>query len=207
MRRILALAAVLAFFGCGPCAAQQGGFGAPPTPGSGTASPLGAIVTTSPVGGSGIDLGLSELYVAGLSPLPPASLGGGIGCPDAITSNSTPDFTNSTYGGGEVTGPVGNATTPSGCDATTIGGVDLSAGLSSVPGSFAVTSNAVTSLGAPAIPVGATSQSTAGLAPPVAGLPLNCTYVGGLPVPGSPPSALVTPPGMMNLTITTGIGC
>ena len=51
MSRLLALAVVTALFGCGPCAAQQGGFGAPPTPGSGTTSPLGAIVTTSPVGG------------------------------------------------------------------------------------------------------------------------------------------------------------
>ena len=207
MSRLLALAAVMALFGCGPCAAQQGGFGALPAPGSGTTSPLGAIVTTSPAGGGGIDLGMSELYVVGLSPLPPASLGGGDTCPGAITANSTPDPTNSGFGSGEVTGPVSNPTTSSPCDATTTGGVDLSAGLSSVPGSAAVSSSAVTSLGAPAIPVGATNQSVAGLSQPVAGLPLNCTGVGGLPIPGSPFSSLVTPPGMINLTFTTTIGC
>jgi hypothetical protein len=53
-----------------------------------------------------------------------------------------------------------------GCGATTIGGVDLSAGLSSVPGSFAVTSSASTYLGAAVVPLGATNLSVAGLGPP-----------------------------------------
>ena len=164
MRRLFVLAAVIAIFACGPCAAQEGGFGPAPTPGSGTTSPLGAIVTTSPVGGAGIDLGLSSLYVAGLSPLvTPPSLGGGAGCPDALTSVSTPA---PTIYGGDMTAPAGVATMSPGCGATTIGGVDLSAGLSSVPGSFAVTSSALTYLGAGVVPLGATNLSVAGLGPP-----------------------------------------
>jgi hypothetical protein len=54
----------------------------------------------------------------------------------------------------------------SGCGATTIGGVDLAAGLSSVPGSFAVTSSASTYLGAGVVALGATNLSVAGLGPP-----------------------------------------
>jgi hypothetical protein len=198
MRRLIVLTAVMAFFGCAPCAAQQGAFGPAPTPpGSGTTSPLGAIVTTSPVGGAGIDLGLSSLYVAGLSPLvTPTSLGGGAGCPDAMTSVSTPAPTS--YDG-ETTGPTGVAPMSPGCGATTIGGVDLAAGLSSVPGSFAVTSSALTYLGAGVVPLGATNLGVAGLGPPFDAQTLpgssaitdaSSTYLG----------APVVPPGGANLS-------
>jgi hypothetical protein len=198
MGRLLVLAAIMAIFGCGPCAAQQGGFGLVPTPGSGTTSPLGTIVTTSPVGGTGIDLGLSALYVAGLSPLvAPAAVGGGSGCPDAMTSISTPAATN--YDGA-MTGPAGAATMSPGCGATTTGGVDLAAGLSSVPGSFAVTSNALTYLGAGVVPLGATNLSVAGLSQPfdpetLPGSPAvtdaSSTYLGAPVVPpaGANPTA------------------
>ena len=170
MSRLLALAVVTALFGCGPCAAQQGGFGAPPTLGSGTTSPLGAIVTTSPVGGTGIDLGLSDLFVVGLSPLPAAPVGGGIGCPDAITSDSTP---MPSFSGFDTSAPTNVAALPPGCVATTIGGVNLAAGLSSVPGSIAVSNYASAYLGAPTIPLGATDQSDAGLSPPSSAQALN----------------------------------
>ena len=170
MSRLLALAVVTALFSCGPCAAQQGGFGAPPTPGSGTTSPLGAIVTASPVGGTGIDLGLSDLFVVGLSPLPAAPVGGGSGCPDAITSDSTP---MPSFSGFDTSAPTNVAALPPGCVATTIGGVNLAAGLSSVPGSIAVSNYASTYLGAPTIPLGATDQSDAGLSPPSPAQALN----------------------------------
>jgi hypothetical protein len=65
-----------------------------------------------------------------------------------------------------MTAPAGVAPMSPGCGATTIGGVDLSAGLSSVPGSFAVTSSASTYLGAGVVPLGATDLSVAGLGPP-----------------------------------------
>jgi len=162
MSRLFALAAVMALFGCGPCAGQQGGFGPAPMSGSGTTSPLGAIVTTSPAGGGGIDLGLSDLFVVGLSPLPAAPVGGSSGCPDAITSDSTPA---PTFSGFDTSGPTNVAALPPGCVATTIGGVNLAAGLSNVPGSIAVSNYASTYLGAPTIALGATDQSDAGLSP------------------------------------------
>jgi hypothetical protein len=85
------------------------------------------------------------------------------GRPDAMNSVTTPA---PTIYGGDMTGPTGVATMSSGCGATTIGGVDLSAGLSSVPGSFAVTSSASTYLGGGVVPLGATNLSVAGLSPP-----------------------------------------
>jgi hypothetical protein len=187
MNRLLALAAVMALFSCGPCAAQQGGFGAPPTPGSGTTSPLGAIVTTSPVGGSGIGLGLSDVSVVGLSPLPAAPIGGGSGCPDPITSNSMPA---PTFAGFDTSGPTGVAALPPGCVATTIGGVNLAAGLSNVPGSIAVSNYASTYLGAPTIALGATDQGYAGLSPLSPAQALNVS--GSSAVIGAPVVSLGT---------------
>ncbi len=191
MSRLLALAVVAALFSCGPCAAQQGGFGAPPTPGSGTTSPLGAIATASPVGGTGIDLGLSNLFVVGLSPLPAAPVGGGSGCPDAITSDSTP---MPSFSGFDTSAPTGVAALPPGCVATTIGGVNLASGLSSVPGSIAVSNYASAYLGAPTIPLGATDQSYAGLSPASPAQALNVS--GSSAVTGAP----VVPPGTTNLS-------
>jgi hypothetical protein len=196
MRRLLVLAAVMAFFGCGPCAAQESGFGAAPAPGSGNFSPLGAIVTTLPVSGTGIDLGLSELFVVGLSPLTTGSVGGGTGCPDEMTEGSTPASTISGYDSGE-TGPVGVSTMSPGCGATTIGGVNLAAGLSSVPGSIAVNNYAMTYLGAPLVPLGATTLSTAGIGPPLVAPAVNCTSIAGLSIDGTSNSAI---PGMPSVS-------
>lgn len=186
MRRLLALATVIAFLGCGPCAAQESGFGPAPAPGSGNYSPLGAIVTTLPVGGAGVDLGLSELYVVGLSPLTTGSVGGGSGCPDEMTLGSTPASTISGYDSGEITGPAGVSTMSPGCGATTGGGVNLAAGLSSVPGSLAVNNYALTYLGAPMVPLGAIALSTDGISPPLIAPAVNCTSIAGPPINGSP---------------------
>jgi hypothetical protein len=200
MRRLFVLAAVMAFFGCGPCIAQESGFGPGPTPGSGAYSPLGAIVTSLPVAGTGIDLGLSELYVVGLSPLTTGSVGGGSGCPDEITEGSTPASTISGYDSGE-TGPVGVATMSPGCGATTGGGVNLAAGLSSAPGSLAVNNYALTSLGAPIIPLGTTTLSTDGISPPLLAPAVNCTSIAGLSIYGSlSPSSTSAIPGMASLS-------
>jgi len=213
MRRLFVLAAVIEFFGCGPCAAQESGFGPAPTPGSGAYSPLGAIITTLPVGGTGIDLGLSELYVVGLSPLTTGSVGGGSGCPDEMTEGSTPASTIFGYDGGE-TGPVGVSTMSPGCGAMTTGGVNLAAGLSSVPGSITVNNYALTSLGAPIIPLGATTLSTDGISPPLVAPATNCTSIAGLSLYGTPSSSSTsTIPGMaslsasMSFTTTMSLAC
>jgi hypothetical protein len=201
MRRFFVLAAVLAFFGCGPCGAQESGFGPGPTPGSGAYSTLGGIVTSLPVGGAGIDLGLSELYVVGLSPLTTGSVGGGTGCPDEMSEGSTPPSTPASTipgnGSGEITGPVGVSTMSPGCGATTIGGVNLAAGLSSVPGSIAVNNYALTYLGAPIVPLGATTLSTAGIGPPLVAPAVNCSSIAGLSIDGTSIGAL---PAMASLS-------
>jgi hypothetical protein len=195
MRRFFVLAGVLAFFGCGPCAAQESGFGPDPTPGSGAYSPLGGIVTSLPVGGTGIDLGLSELYVVGLSPLTTGSVGGGTGCPDEMTEGSTPPSTPAStipgYGSGEITGPVGISTMSQGCGATTIGGVNLAAGLSSVPGTIVVNNYALIYLGAPLVPLGATALSTAGIGPPLVAPAVNCASIAGLSIDGTSSGTLL----------------
>jgi hypothetical protein len=199
------LTAVIALFGCGPCAAQESGFGPSPTPGSGAYSPLGGIVTSLPVDGTGIDLGLSELYVVGLSPLTTGSVGGGAGCPDQMTEGSTPASTPDSmipgYGSGEITGPVGVSTTSPGCGATTIGGANLAAGLSSAPGSIAVNNYALTYLGAPLVPLGVTTLSTAGIGPPLVAPAVNCSSITGLSIDGLPSiSSASVMPGMASLS-------
>jgi hypothetical protein len=168
MRCLFAVTAAMVLLGCGSAAAQTGVFGAPPAPGMGVVSPLGAIVTTAPIGGAGLELGSTELYPGGLSPAP--------GDPTL---------------GATVTGP------------------DVSAGLSSVPGSGAVTAATVTSLGSGVIQLGATDSSTAGLSPafvvPVPSAPAApCTSIGVAPNAGA--SVLTAPNGSFG-GVSMPFGC
>jgi hypothetical protein len=146
MERVFAIAAVIVLLGIGPSAAQMV---AAPAPGAGTTSPLGNI--ESPIGGSGVPLGATELYAGGLSPAP----------------------------------------VPTESAAAT--GFPTSAGLSTVPGSSAVTSSVVTSLGGANIPLGATELDGTGLSTPMA-VPMpsasysSCPGAGGVVAGGTPVS-------------------
>src|SRR5882724_1950364 len=82
MGRVLAIAAMLTLLGAGPSGAQMSDLGATPTPGAGTTSSLGTIDLTSPVGGSGIPLGSSELFAGGLSPAPLGPIDSTTTCPN-----------------------------------------------------------------------------------------------------------------------------
>jgi hypothetical protein len=100
MERVLAIAAVIVLLALVPGAAQMG---APPTPGVGTTSPLGTIVPTSPIGGSGIPLGATELFVGGLSPAPVGPTDGSTTCPDPTISGASVS-SNSVIDSGATTG-------------------------------------------------------------------------------------------------------
>jgi hypothetical protein len=173
MKRLFLLVTVANLLGCGSSGAQTADFEAPPVPGAGTISPLGAIVTTSPIGGTGVALGSTELYGGGLSPAPVDPIAGGTTCPEAVASAGTLGTVNSVpLGVGGTPGAANNPTISPSCGATA--GSTVSAGLSSVPGSAAVNSSVITSLGGGIIPLGATQLSSSGLSsPPVVQMPIS----------------------------------
>src|SRR5271163_705233 len=146
MRRVFAIAVAIALLGTGPSVAQMVVVGGPPTPGAGTTSSLGTLM--SPVGGAGIPLAATELFPGGLSPAPSE-------CPSPVSPSNMFDADG-------TTSPDINTGLTVGCG-TVADGFPVSSGLSSVPGSGAVTSSAATSLGGANIPLGATDLIGAGL--------------------------------------------
>ncbi len=136
---------------------------------TGSASQLGTIVTAVPVGGSAVPLGATSLYVGGLSPSPTDLTTGG--CADAPPSVPT--------------STVDPLSSNSPC----------AAGFSAVPGSGAVTTSGMTSLGGAAIPLGATDLGLAGISPilPVAVPTANANPIAITPV-APPPTSVVPPP-------------
>lgn len=171
MKRLFALALVTALLRCGPGGAQTAAFGAPATPGFGTTSSLGTLNTTAPTGGTAIPLGSAQLYVGGLSPAPgdPNAQGDPIGastvCLPLALPGTSADILSSAI---DIIGTSGAAVNPvqsPGC-VPPAPGVSAPGGLSSTPGSAAVTSTMVTSLGGGAIPLGATDVTPTGLSPP-----------------------------------------
>ena len=198
MGRLLAIAAMLALLGTRPGVAQMSVLGAPPATGAGTTSPLGAIDLTSPVGGSGIPLGSTELFAGGLGPAPLGPTDSTTTCPGLTTSGTapaspSPASPSNVFDGGGVTANSTNPAMSSGCGSAGTGFPVLS-GLSSVPGSAAVTSTAATSLGGGSIPLGATDLSSAGLSGPI-----------GVPVP-SPSTTACPGAGGILTGITPGLG-
>jgi hypothetical protein len=189
MERVFPIAAVIVLLGIGPSAAQ---IGAPSTPGAGTMSPFGTIVPTSPIGGSGIPLGATELFVGGLSPAPVGPTDGSTTCPDPTISGASVR-SSSVIDSGATTGNSAGSMTSTGCGAAGTGS-PLSAGLSSVPGSSAVTSSVVTSLGGADIPLGATQPDVTGLSPPIT-----------VPVPGASSSSCPGAGGIIT-GVTAGLG-
>jgi hypothetical protein len=196
----LAAIAVLVVLGAGPGAAQM----MPPAPGSGTISPLGIIDPTAPVGGSGIPLGVTELFTGGLAPVPVGPLDGASTCPD----------TAMTAGGAAASSA--NPPTSSGCAATGTG-FPAAAGLSSVPGAAATTSSIMTSLGGPNIPLGATDLGSAGLSGPIgvpapspalSAVPSSCPGPGGIAgiTPGLGPGSPM-PGGAASPGVSFPLGC
>jgi hypothetical protein len=171
MKRLFALALVTALLRCDPGGAQTVAVGAPPAPGSGTTSSLGTLITTAPVGGTAIPLGSAQLYVGGLSPAPgdPNAQGDLIGastvCLQLSTTGTAPDVLSSAT---DIIGTSGVAVNPvqsPGCVPPATG-ISAPGGLSSTPGSAAVNSTMVTSLGGGVIPLGATDVAPTGLSPP-----------------------------------------
>ena len=190
MGRVFATAVIVAVLGIGPSAAQMGVLGEPPMPGAGTTSPPGMIDPTSPAGGSGIPLGSTELFPGGLSPASVGPIDSTTACPGAVMSGSapaspSPASPSHVFDGGGITANSTNPAMSSGCGFAGTGFPVLS-GLSSVPGSAAVTSSAATSLGGSNIPLGATDLGSAGLSGPM-GVPVpspsstSCPGLGGIP--------------------------
>jgi hypothetical protein len=180
MEGVFAIAAVIVLLAIVPGAAQTG---APSTPGAGTTSPLGTIVPASPIGGSGIPLGATELFVGGLSPAPVGPTDGTTTCPDPTISG--PSVRSSSV--------IDSGATSGDCSAAGTGS-PTSAGLSSVPGSSAVTSSVVTSLGGASIPLGATELDGTGLSAPIA-----------VPVPSASSSSCPGAGGIVT-GVTPGLG-
>jgi hypothetical protein len=135
---------------------------------TGTPSQLGTIATAVPVGGSAVPLGATSLYVGGLSP-------------------STTDPTNASCADAPPSVPTSNVDPLSSSSPCAVG-------FSAVPGSGAVTSAGMTSLGGTAIPLGATDLGLAGISPilPVAVPTASATPVAITPV--TPPPTSAVPP-------------
>ena len=172
MKRVFALVLVTALLDCGTGEAQTVAFGAPPTPGFGTTSSLGTLNTTTPVGGAAIPLGSAQLYVGGLSPAPgdPNAQGDPIGastvCLPLALPGTPADIVSSAV---DIIGTSGAAVNPvqsPGC-VPPAPGISAPGGLSSTPGSAAVTSTMITSLGGGTIPLGSTDVAPTGLSAPL----------------------------------------
>jgi hypothetical protein len=199
MGRVFSVAVAIALLGTGPSVGQMVVVGGPPTPGAGTTSSLGTLM--SPVGGAGIPLAPTELFPGGLSPAPSE-------CP--VMTGSVVPFSSSPVGPSNMsdaggTSPDINTGLTVGCG-TVAEGFPVLSGLSSVPGSGAVTSSAATSLGGANIPIGATDVSGAGLSGLI-GVPVPSPSIAAMGMPTSPsPLTVGTPtaPSML-VTPTTGI--
>jgi hypothetical protein len=171
LKRLFALALVTALLRCSPGGAQTVAFSAPSTPGFGTTSSLGTLITAAPVGGTTIPLGSAQLYVGGLSPAPgdPNAQGDPIGastvCLQVALPGTAADVLSSAI---DIIGTSGAAVDPAqspGC-VSPAPGVSAPGGLSSTPGSATMTPTTVTSLGSGVIPLGATDVTPNGLGPP-----------------------------------------
>jgi hypothetical protein len=212
MGRMLAIAAMISLFAAWPSAAQTGGPGAAPmgmpgaspapyaapmgmpgaTAAPGTTPALGTLDPMSPVGGSGIPLAASELFTGGLSPAPLVGSFDDTVCQNAaaagiVPTAPSPASPSNVFDNGGTTPPDVNPAFSTRCSTAPAVGFPVSSGLSSVPGSAAVTPSSGSSFAS--IPLAATQQSDAGLSGPI-----------GVPVP-SP--ALTACPGMSG--IFTGI--
>jgi hypothetical protein len=180
----------------GASAAQMSNLDGTPAPGAGMTSSLGTIDLTSPIGGSGIPLGSSELFAGGLSPAPIGPIDSTTTCPNmtmsgALPASPSPASPSNTFDGGGVTSNAINPATSTGCGTAGTGFPVLS-GLSSVPGSAAVTPTAATSLAS--IQLGGTDLGSAGLSGPI-----------GVPVP-SPSTTACPGAGGILTGIIPGLG-
>jgi hypothetical protein len=178
---VFAVAVAIALIGTGPSVAQMVVVGGSPTPSAGTASSLGTL--NSPVGGAGIPLAPTELFPGGLSPAP----SGPIECP-VLTGSAVVPFSpspaspsNTFDAGGTISTDVNTGLTV-GCG-TVADGFPVLSGLSSVPGSGAVTSSAPISLCGANIPIGASDLSGAGLGGLI-GVPVPSPSIAACPGPG-----------------------
>ena len=168
MGQVFAIAAVMALLGSSPGAAQMSAFGAPPDAGS--IPPLGTISQPSSLGGGAIPLGTIELFVGGLSPAPLGPVDSTTVCPGPASSGAPPSLPSpaspsNVFDTGGTTAISTSPGTSSGCG-TPGTGFPVTTGLSSVPGTAAVTSSTVTALGGN-IAVGSTALSGAGLSGPI----------------------------------------
>jgi hypothetical protein len=183
MGRVFAVAIAIALLGTGPSVAQMVVVGGPPAPGVGTTSSLGTLNPMSPVGGAGIPLAPTELFPGGLSP----AQSGPIDCPvltgsAVVPFSPSPASPSNMFDGGGTNSPDINTGLIVGCG-TVAEGFPVLSGLSSVPGSGAVTSSAATSLGGANIPIGATDLSGAGLGGLI-GVPVPSPSITACPGPG-----------------------
>jgi hypothetical protein len=182
MGRVFGVAVAIALLGTSPSVAQMDVVGGPPTPGAGTTSSLGTLNPMS-VGGVGIPLAPTELFPGGLSPAP----SGAIECPvltgsAVVPFSPSPASPSNMFDGGGTISPDINPGLIVGCG-TVAEGFPVLSGLSSVPGSGAVTSSATSSLGGANIPIGAADLSGAGLGGLI-GVPVPSPSVTACPGPG-----------------------
>jgi hypothetical protein len=181
MGRMFAVAVAIALLGTGPSVAQIAVVGGPPPSGGGTSSSLGTLNPMSPVGGAGIPLAPTELFPGGLSPAP----SGPMDCPvltgsAVVPFSPSPASPSNTFDAGGTTSTDVNPGLIVGCG-TVAEGFPVLSGLSSVPGSGALTPSAATSLGG--APIGATDPSGAGLGGLI-GVPVPSPSIASCPGPG-----------------------
>ena len=218
MKRLFALALVTALLRCGPSGAQTVASDTPFMPGTGTTSSLGSFITTAPVGGAAIPLGSAQLYVGGLSPAPgdPNAQGDLIGastvCLQLSMTGTAPDVLSSAI---DIIGTSGVAVNPvqsPGCVPPATG-ISAPGGLSSTPGSAAVTSTMVTSLGGGVIPLGATDVTPTGLSPPsvvpvpAASASMCNAFVFSLSLSAAALGAIASGPSAPGSTLSLPFGC